>query len=281
MPLRVYFLGPRGTFTHQAAIQEYGAGDDIQYVEVQNLADIPKSLTGEEAEVGVIPYENSTNGHVVPTLDLLRDLDTIQVTGEIDLHVHQCLLSHNARLSDIKRIYSHPQAFGQCETFLGKELHGTERVNVSSTGRAAILASQDRESAAIASSLSASESKISILKPNIEDNHSNTTRFLVLSYQRVEGHIPPIGEPVKTLIRFTVPHGETGALSRVLQWFAEANVNITSMFTRPKPQAVWEYVFFVEINGLKEDIVEIRSKIERTGEQVRILGSWRVASTLS
>lgn len=278
---KVAYLGPKGTFTYQAAVQHFG--DATEYVPVPNLADIPEAVRHDQTLYGVLPFENSSNGHVVPALDLLRatDAESFQITGEIYLDVHQCLLSCTS-LDRVKRLYSHPQAFGQCEEYLTRHLSGIERINVSSTGQAAQSAAKDPESAAIASSSSAEAVDIRILQPNIEDNKNNTTRFFILSKRAEEFDATGV---YKTLIRFTLPHLRPGSLATTLQILAEASINLTSICSRPNvSQEIlgsgqkWVYVFFVEFEGhMKDDrVASALHKISETesAHELFVLGSF-------
>lgn len=278
---RIAYLGPQGTFTYQAAKQYFGNGMD--YVPVTNLQDIVAAVSSGGADMGVLPFENSSNGHVVPSLDILRATDPadLQIVAEIYLDVHQCLLSRTS-LDSVKRLYSHPQAFGQCEDYLSRHLQGVERINVSSTGKAAQLAAQDDESAAIASSSSAEAVDITILEPDIEDNKNNTTRFFVVSKAPT---ILEEGKPYKTLIKFTVPHSKPGSLAWTLQKFAESSINLTSICSRPNVSKEvlasgqkWVYVFFLEFEGHADD-KRVRPMLQRivkaeAADEVLVLGSF-------
>ena len=287
--MRVYYLGPKGTFTYQAARQHFDVlGLNVDYVPVVELADLPGQLCSSDSDYAVIPFENSTNGHVVPTLDVLRDLDdSCWIVGEIYLTVHQCLLGNSSylssdttplrdRLSVVKRIYSHLQAFGQCESFLARHgLDKVERVNVDSTGKAAQLCAQDLESVAIGSAVSARPTTDAVvIAHDIEDNHDNTTRFLVL--QKVKPALES-GVVQKSLLRVTVAHDTPGALARILSEFASHGINLTSIASRPLDLApTWRYVFFVEFQGGpgQQSVDAALSKIEQAAETARLLGTF-------
>ena len=244
---KVAYLGPPGTFTHQAACSAFT--DQDTYIPVVNLSDITSSVVNSSTDFGVLPFENSTNGHVVPSLDLLRDCTGFEVVGEIYLDVHKFLLS-TTRIEKFNRLYSHLQAFGQCETFLSSELKGVERINVSSTGLAAQMAAKDPESGSIGSARSADSLQgMKILAANIEDHKDNTTRFLILSKQ--EQAITE--QPYKSL--FSIRTDPTpGSLAGVLQAFADAQVNLTSICSRPHSLgAKWDYMFFIECEGHRTD----------------------------
>jgi prephenate dehydratase len=283
----IAYLGPKGTFTYQAARQHFeplaSDGQSYTYVPVEHLSDIVNAVHTSQTEYGIIPFENSSNGHVVPTLDIFRSLDPerVVVVAETYLNVHQCLLSTITSLSHVKRVYSHPQSFGQCERYLQANLFNVDRVNVSSTGEAAMLASKDPQSAAIASAASAEASGLHFLAQNIEDNTNNTTRFLVL-------HAPDqtrnsSTDHLKSLARLVVPHAQPGSLAICLQKFGNYGFNLTSICSRPLPLAdghKWRYVFFFEYEGGSEDnderIASIFSEVksEALAEHFCLLGTF-------
>ncbi|KAI1331301.1 Prephenate dehydratase-domain-containing protein [Xylariaceae sp. FL0255] len=272
--LRVCFLGPVASYTHQATLKAFPA-DRYDLIPVTTIKDIFDTTNSGTADYGVVPFENSTNGSVVFTLDNFADRDGVygelNVCREIYLDVHHCLLGRKPRststgageedLSRIRRIYSHPQAFGQCTKFLRSRLRGIETVDVSSTSRAAELAAQDTsgESAAISSAAAAELVGIDALVKNIEDRSDNTTRFFVLrkgtetpilasgngpgSLERLTAAEGGEGEgeeadkillaKTKSLLSFTVPHRSPGALADVLSCFRRGGLNLTSINSRP------------------------------------------------
>lgn len=206
---------------------------------------------------------------MVFTLDLFCDRDCAYpdttVCAETYLDVHHCLLGHLRPLplspENVSRIYSHPQAFGQCDKFLTAHLKGVERVDVSSTSKAAEMASREPAAVAIASIVAAEVHNIHILASNIEDSPDNTTRFLVLSVEGV-GPPPPKQSPKddgvsdrrdKTFLGFTVDHTQPGALCDSLKVFKDYGLNLTSIASRPSRVTPWNYIFFVEFVGNKED----------------------------
>ena len=276
-----------------------------------------------ETVAGVVPFENSTNGHVVFTLDNLADrtgrYKDIVVNGEIYVDVHHFLLGHRSApvpdetnegsgtctptainpnplkpvskplhsLKHVKRLYSHPQAFGQCNNFLSTYLKGIEIVDISSTSKAAEIVSQDTTGtwAAISSALAADVYELDVLGKSIEDRADNTTRFLIIGAKPTsrEGHSPTKQSTAKTgnksLVSFTVPHSSPGALADVLSCFKSYNLNITSINSRPSLMAPFQYIFFVEFEGHKSEDPDGRvkgalDKIGRVAHSWRWLGSW-------
>jgi len=306
-----------------------------------SIEDVFAAVQSGKAQHGVVPFENSSNGSVVFTLDLFADLHgrypDILVCGETYLAVHHCLLGHvpegKARLTDedvakaklndgaasahasgevtptqsapspskprvkpvhdishIKKLYSHPQAWGQCKLFLSTYLKGTERQDVSSTSRAAELVSQDTSgtSAAISSRIAADLNGLDVLAEGIEDNEGNSTRFFILRHQ---SSVPGAEtqdenaemERYKTLVSFTVEHGEAGALADCLAVFKKYSLNLTSINTRPSGEAAWHYIFFVEFMGRKRAdgqggaVNDALVELGKVAKEWRWLGSWENA----
>lgn len=249
---------------------------------------------------GVVPFENSTNGSVVFTLDLFADLHSkygdLLVCGEAYVNVSHCLLGLDASslqdYSKTTKLYSHPQAWGQCKTFLQKHLKHAERFDVSSTSRAAqmVAESKDPGAAAISSKVAGTLFKLSLLSEGINDVSGNQTRFLVLRRKdSPQSPAPPtqstVGnsdEDFKTLLLFTLPYTPSnpnpGALAQCLSVFGRHKLSLTSINTRPSGVANWEYIFFIEFKGRKEEeggaVNEAFRELEGMCEWYRWLGSW-------
>ncbi|KAI5801617.1 Prephenate dehydratase-domain-containing protein [Peziza echinospora] len=289
----VAFLGPRSTYTHQAAL-EYFDAKKHSFVPQVTIADVFNAVQSRACTYGVVPFENSTNGSVVFTLDLFCDRDNkfpdVHVMGETYVDVHHCLLGHPTttttttdpssppNFSHVKKIYSHPQAFGQCERFLTQHLRGVERVDVSSTSKAAELASlEPNTTVAIASRAAAAAHGVAVLAADIEDSHDNTTRFLVISATETSVPSSPPPSPDKTLLTFTIDHKQPGALCDCLKVFKDYALNLTSLASRPSRLIPWNYIFFVEFEGHEEE-ENVRVALEDMGQyckSLRILGSYR------
>lgn len=282
--------------------------------------DVFGEVQNKRTTLGVVPFENSTNGSVVFTLDDLADRSSthslISVNGETFVDVHHYLLGHTSPssshpasgtctptvsepspskprarpltdLSHIKRIYSHPQAFGQCHHFLSTYLKGVETFEVSSTSKAAEIVSQDTTGtwAAISSQLAGELYKLDALGKNIEDRDDNKTRFLVIGSQSTlpEGvklkHKPEDKCGNKSLVSLTVPHRSPGALADALSCFRDFQLNLTSINSRPSLKSPFQYIFFVEFEGSRLEDPEGRvkgalEKIDAVAESWRWLGSW-------
>ncbi|KAA8905990.1 Prephenate dehydratase-domain-containing protein [Sphaerosporella brunnea] len=279
-PPSVGYLGPPCSYSHQAALEAFDA-DTHCFVPQTTIADIFSAVESGSVTHGVVPFENSTNGSVVFTLDLFRacasTYPSLAVTGETYLTVHHSLLSSvsTSEIKDVKRIYSHPQAFGQCELWLNSMLKGVERVDVSSTSRAAQIAASEPGAAAIASALAAEQNlELRVMARNIEDTPDNTTRFFVISATERSTESREGGD--KTLLSFTVDHAQPGALCDSLQVFKDFGLNLTNICSRPSRKRHWNYIFFVEFEG-HADTENVQAALKALGRftaDMRVLGSY-------
>ncbi|PLB51792.1 chorismate mutase/prephenate dehydratase [Aspergillus steynii IBT 23096] len=294
--ITVTFLGPAASFSHQAAVESFGTS--VELLARPSFPDAFASVQHQEVDYAIVPFENSSNGSVVQTLDLLADpagsYPDVRVCGEHYLSVHHCLLARHGQhdLNSINKLYTHPQAWGQCERFLSEHFKGVERQDVSSTSKAAeIVANETAErSAAIASRFAAEHHGLDIIEENIEDKDNNTTRFLVLRNQNSERttrlpfekvKVPPTPSPTarKTLISFTVHQNAPGALADALLIFKNHGMNLTSINSRPSQRTPWQYVFLVECQMApaydgKEAVAEILAGLKDATENSRHLGTW-------
>ena len=266
--LRVAYFGPAATYTHQAAQRQFGKS--VEYFPRPGIADVFRDVESEKADYGVVPVENSTEGVVNHTLDLLLD-STVKVCAEINLPIHHALLSATEP-EKIKRVYSHPQSRAQCRQWLTEHLPGAELVEASSNTRAAQLASEDPESAAICSELAASVYGLNLIESGIEDNPRNTTRFFVVGNQEngCSGND-------KTSICFAV-QDRVGALYDCLLPFRDAGITLSMIESRPSKKINWEYVFYVDLHGHIADTVVQKAldKLKQYTSFLKILGSYPV-----
>ena len=266
--LTVAFQGEAGAYSEEAAFRFFGSSILAQPCE--SLEDVFQVVEQGEAQFAVVPVENSLEGSISRAYDLLLDSD-LRVCGEVELRVSHCLIaSPETRLDSIKKVYSHPQALGQCRSFL-RHL-GCEVVPTHDTaGSVRIIKEQGiTDSAAIASARAAEIYGMKILAREIEDNTNNFTRFFVLSKQ----DSPPSGND-KTSIVFSVRH-KPGALYQALNEFAVRNINLTKIESRPTRQKPWEYYFYLDFQGHREDKVaqEVLEKLAETSIFVKVLGSY-------
>ena len=239
-PMKVAFLGPLATFTHAAAMQQFGLS--AQLVPQKSISAVFEDVARGRAQYGVVPVENSNEGVVSHTLDMFMDSD-LQISAEVLLGVSHDLLSRSGRLEEVKKVVSHPQALGQCRLWLEENLPEVPLVDVASTALAAQLAAEDGSAAAIASEMAASLYDLRIVREKIEDNPSNFTRFLVIGRQSPE----PSGRD-KTSVMFSVKD-EPGILYRMLEPFSKQGLNLSKIESRPMKKKAWEYIFFLDMEG--------------------------------
>ncbi|GJM09538.1 MAG: chorismate mutase [Lysobacteraceae bacterium] len=270
VPLKVAYLGPEGTFTHQAVLKQFGHA--VRALGVATIEDVFTDVEQGHADLGVVPVENSTEGAVNNTLDMFVS-SPLKICGEVDLAIHHNLLSSSDKLSGIERVYAHPQALAQCRGWLHEHLPETERIAVASNAEAARRVQHLSEAAAIASEEAATLYGLNTLASRIEDQHDNTTRFLVIGSRM----FPASGKDRTSLL--LAAHDRAGALYDLLQPLARRNVSMTRIESRPSKRGKWDYVFFVDVLGHAEDeplrlaIDELRS----VASKVKVLGSYPAA----
>jgi chorismate mutase/prephenate dehydratase len=266
-PLKVAYLGPRATFTHMAGMQQFGLA--AQYVPVENIKDVFNEVERRRADYGVVPIENTTSGAVIYTLDMFIDSD-LKIAAEIMLEVSQNLMSKSGRLEDIKKIYTISPAAAQCRQWLEKNLPGVPVLDAPSTARAAEMAVDDPSAAAIASEMAAVLHGLQIAAKKIEDSNSNITRFLVIAPKS-----PGKTGRDKTSIMFSIKD-KVGALYSMLGPFAEAGINLTRLDARPSGRKVWDYVFFLDMEGHIEDekVAHAIDALRKDSLFLKVLGSY-------
>ena len=266
--LTVAYLGPEGTWTHQAAIKKFG--HSIAYSPQPNFGEVFDQVARRKAHYGVVPIENSTEGAVSHTLDLFVD-SHLQICAQILLRIDHCLLSAIPR-EDIKTLYSHPQVFGQCRNWILRHFPDADLVEVSSTTKAAKLARENADSgaAALGGKLAAELNGLDIVEESIQDRATNTTRFLVIG----EKTCPATGND-RTSILFSI-HDRPGSLVKALQAFDKLNVNMSKIESRPSKQRDWEYIFYVDLAGHCTDkpVAEALLELEKHCSLVKIFGSY-------
>jgi len=265
--LKVAYLGPEATFTHIASREQFG--HKTAFLPEQSVKDVFERVEKGEADFGVVPVENSTEGVVAHTLDMFLD-SNLQISAEVILGIHHCLLSKLGSVERVRRIYSHSQALAQCRTWLRRNLPNVPVLDAASTSEAARLAARDKTAAAIASAYAAEYYGLGILARNIEDLRNNYTRFFVVGKRGGER----TGRDL-TMVMFSLKD-EPGVLYRSLAAFAKRRINLTKIESRPLKGKAWEYIFFVELEGHIEDrkVEEALSELERTCVFVRVLGSF-------
>ncbi len=266
-PLRVAYLGPEGTFTQAAALKQFGHG--IETRAWTSADEVFRDVRAGNAHYGVVPVENSTEGVVNHTLDLLMASE-LGVCGEVDLAIRHNLLSRAPDVSAVSRVCAHTQALAQCRKWLDSSLPGVARKSVSSNGEAARIASDDPAVAAIAGSAAAELYALAYLAEGIEDEPGNTTRFLVIGTTPVA----PTGADRTSLVLWSP--NEPGLLYRLLTPFARAGINLTRIESRPSRRGKWDYHFFVDIEGHAEEqaVKAVLDEVRELAAYFKILGSY-------
>lgn len=267
-PQRIAFLGPLGTFTHAAALKHFGKAADT--LPLNTITDVFREVEAGTAMYGVVPVENSSEGVVNHTLDGFLS-STLKIIGEVELPIHQnFLVAEHTKIDGISRIYSHQQSLAQCRHWLDVNYPNVERVAVSSNGEAARRLKNEWHSAAIAGDVAVAEYDLHKLYSNIEDNPSNTTRFLIIGHEA----IAPSGQDKTSIV--VAAHDKAGALIEILKPLSKHGVSMTSIETRPERPNKWAYVFFIDMDGHIQDD-NVRAAIEDIRplvKDVRILGSY-------
>lgn len=264
--MRIAYLGPAATFTHLAALKKFGSS--IEYLNCSNIDGIFKLVEKGEADYGVVPVENSIEGAVNYTLDMFIDFD-IKICSEIFLEISHSFLS-NFPLTEIKRIYSNPQVFGQCRSWLNKNLPNAELIEVSSTTKATETAAREEYSGAIANELAGQIYDLKIIKKDIQDSRHNITRFLVIG----KNEVSKTGED-KTSIVFSLKD-KVGALYETLLPFKKEGINLTKIESRPSKKRAWEYYFFVDLEGHSEDkkVKKALAELNKKCIYLKMLGAY-------
>lgn len=266
-PLRVAFLGPEGTFSHIATHRLFGSS--AHYRQATTIEGVFDDVSRGDATYGVVPIESAVEGSVDSTLDALMR-NELKIRQEIVLEISHCLLSHAPSLAKIERVYSHPQALAQCRAWLATHLGFAETIPVTSTAKAAHEALSDPASAAVASLWAAKIHDLPVLCEKIQDQSHNVTRFVVIAQEDA----PATGDDKTSLVFST--RDEIGALRQVLSVFEEASINLSRIESRPSGNEVWEYNFFVDIEGHREEAHLAKALLEvgRRSEMLKLLGSY-------
>ena len=265
-PTTVGYLGPEATFSHLAALSEFGNSAELKTF--NSIVDVFLAMDRDWIDFGVVPIENSTGGVIHTTLDMFLEYDLL-ICSEIYLNIHQNLISKNP-LSRIKTIYSKSEVFLQCQIWLKENLPAAQHIEVASTAKGVELASSRDYAAAIGSDIAARMFNVPVLAAGIEDMKDNTTRFLVIGKQKSQ----PTGQD-KTSVMFSI-QDRPGALFDLLQAFADRSINLTKIESRPTRRKAWDLVFFVDMEGHQSDD-SVREALEALGthtRNMRVMGSY-------
>ncbi len=264
--VRVSYLGPPYSYSHQAAVQRFGGSAELS--PVATIAAVFEELRTGHADFGLVPIENSTDGRIVDTLGMFAKVP-VRICGEVQLRIHHNLLA-KCRRDEIQEVYSKPQALSQCRDWISKHLPGVRLAEMASTAAAAQLAAEKPGAAAIASLQAANKYGLSILAGNIEDNQNNVTRFAVIG-----GESPRRTGNDKTALMFELDH-RPGSLADAMAVFKRGGLNLTWIESFPMPGTKKEYLFFVELEGHASDpkVSRALEALRRRTVRLEILGAY-------
>ncbi len=266
-PLRIAFLGPEGTFTQTAALKHFGKS--IHSIPLRAIDEVFREVEAGSADYGVVPVENSTEGVVNHTLDMFLQ-SPLRICGEVQLRINHHLITRATDLSAIRRIYSHRQSLAQCREWLDANLPRVEQVEVSSNSEAAVRVCDEANAAAIAGQGAADIYQLPTLVRNIEDEPNNTTRFLIIGTQP----IAPSGDDKTALLVASL--NRPGALFKLLEPLARYNVSMNRIESRPSRRGIWDYVFFIDLDGHAQDepVASTLAELREQASLFRVLGSY-------
>jgi len=271
-PITVAYLGPKGTFSERAALKHFGLAAEA--MPADSIDEVFRAVESGSADYGVVPVENSTEGAVGRSLDLMPQ-SPLKVCGEVVVRIHHHLMSMQQPRSfdEIRRVFSHGQSLAQCHEWLNANLPRAERVAVSSNAEAARRAAGEPGSAAVAGETAGEHYGLAILASNIEDEPNNTTRFLILG----EYEPAPSGRDKTSMVLSA--RNRAGAVYEMLTPFATRGVSMTKFESRPSKVAIWEYLFFVDIEGHRTDanVAAALAEVEKIAGYLKVLGSYPVA----
>ncbi len=268
-PLKVAYLGPEGTYSQSAVLKHFG--HSVRALSLASIDEVFQEVQAGNADFGVVPVENSSEGTVNNTLDRFMTT-SLHICGEVELRVHHNLIGRMKDMAQVQRICAHPQALGQCRGWLEEHLPGIERVPVSSNAEGARRARDEKGTAAIAGAVAAEVYSLEILAPNIEDNDDNTTRFLVLGGKLLQSS----GSDKTTILVSGAETTESGVLFHLLEPLAKHKVNLTRIESRPSRRRKWDYVFFIDLEGHADDepVAKALAELRKRASLFRILGSY-------
>ncbi len=269
-PLKIAFLGPEGTFTQGAALKHFG--HSITTLPLNSIPEVFQEVESGNCHYGVVPVENSTEGVISHTLDMFLN-SPLQISGEVTLRIHHHLLSLQPNSAAVKKVFSHQQSLAQCRLWLDRNLYHAEQVAVGSNAEAARLANSEPDAAAIAGDMAAELYALPRLAENIEDEPDNTTRFLVIGRQQLQ----PTGSDKTTLLLSA--RNVAGSLNHLLSPLAEHKISMTRIESRPSRRGTWDYVFFVDIEGHRDDpnVATALESLQDEAQLFKVLGSYPVA----
>lgn len=260
-PLEIAFLGPEGTFTQQAVFKHFG--QSIRTIPVPSINEIFTEVENQHCQFGVVPVENSSEGVITHTLDRFVT-SPLKICGEVEIRVHQNLIGHVENLADITEVYSHQQSLAQCKRWLDNHLPHAIRTPVSSNAEAACLVKESKDKMAIAGVVAAQLYNLHILEKNIEDEANNTTRFFIIGQQE------PVSTGLDKSSLMVSTGNRAGSLYEILEPFAKHGISMSHIESRPSNQGLWDYIFFIDINGHKDD-ENVSKSLEMLRQNVNLL----------
>jgi chorismate mutase / prephenate dehydratase len=268
-PLKVAYMGPEGTFGQTAAFKHFG--HSVRALPLGSIGEVFHEVEAGQADFGVVPIENSTEGTVNHTLDSFLS-SPLKICGEVELRIHQCLMGRMRALELVRRICSHPQSLAQCRNWLDTHLPEIERIAVSSNAEGARRARDEDGTAAIAGQTAADVYGLGVLAAEIEDRPDNTTRFFVVGRRL----FAPSGADRTTLLVSTGDTDAPGALHRLLEPLARNRITMTRIESRPSKRRKWDYVFFIDIEGHVEEpaVARALAALRKRASLYRVLGSY-------
>jgi len=266
-PLRIAFLGPEGTFTQAAALKHFGKS--IHSIPLRAIDEVFREVEASSADYGVVPVENSTEGVVNHTLDMFLQ-SPLRICGEVQMRINHHLITCAADLQAIRRIYSHRQSLAQCREWLDANLPRVEQIEVGSNGEAARRVRDEPDAAAIAGQCAADIYALPTLVRNIEDEPNNTTRFLIIGTQPIQ----PSGDDKTALLVASL--NRPGALFKLLEPLARHDVSMSRIESRPSRRGMWDYVFFIDLDGHAQDepVARALAELSEQASLFRVLGSY-------
>ncbi|MGC8764894.1 MAG: prephenate dehydratase [Brevinematia bacterium] len=266
-PITVGYLGPEGTFTEMAVNKHFGSS--VIKKPLPSIPDVFREVENGKLDFGVVPIENSLEGTVNITLDEFID-SPLKVVGEVFINVHHNLMANVTSISEIKRVYSHPQTFAQCRIWLETNMPNVEKIEVSSNAKAASMVPWDKFSAAIGGRIAAEKYGLNIIAENIEDSPENYTRFWAISTNEHK-----LEKAEKTTLLVSVKD-KPGALLRILEPFHQMNLNLSKIESRPSRRRPWDYIFFIDVEGSvnSEDFKKAIEIVKENSVFLKILGSY-------
>ncbi len=272
-PMRIAYLGPSGSFTQSAAIKQFGKF--AKTIPVSLIGEIFKEVSSGKAHYGVVPIENSTEGGVSSTLDSFINTD-LNICGEVSLRIHHNLAVGQSTADNkeaIVKIYSHSQSLGQCKMWLAQHYPNADLIPVSSNSLAAQMVAKETGAAAVTTIDAISIYGLRIVAEKIEDSANNTTRFLIIGKQQVGAS----GQDKTSMVLTT--KNEPGALYSMLEPLYRRNISMTKIESRPNKTELWEYMFFIDIDGHKDnaDLAEAIKELQNNSDYFRVLGSYPMA----